>query len=323
MCCDHLPFIYQNASEKNILGELLQLKQEQGIKSIKDIIDVNQIKKCKSECKKNYPVEMPEAKKKPPRDPELGTEKKPAFTCMDIKTWGAKTARSGIYWIELPSKGPQKVFCDLETDNGGWTLFFNYVHQPGQEVILNENKLPENLKTNSHMYLENAGFSSRDVKEVRFLCTERFKTQKKYWHFKTRNPDFIHVAFKGDQSVLKPLSLASGYDEIRAPEQILGKYEIAVLKNTLGKFDFVGESQTGGFTSTIFGSTTYDAYWTVKGESASQDIFECGSSHRVNGNVSSEDDPSMVFTHHSVWFRGSPPTDDEAEDRYVNNIAKK
>lgn len=115
----------------------------------------------------------------------------------------SSSAKSGQYWIELASKGPQKVFCDMESDKGGWTLFFNYVHQPGMDLFLNENKLPENLKTNSHMYLRSAGFAPKDVKEVRLLCVERFKSDKKYWHFKTGNNDIINVAMTGDQSSLK------------------------------------------------------------------------------------------------------------------------
>lgn len=114
-----------------------------------------------------------------------------------------KTAKSGVYWIYLSSKGVQKVFCDLETDKGGWTLFFNYIHEQGAELLLDENKLPFELKTNSHMYLKNAGFNHRDVKELRFLCTERFKSEKKYWHFKTMNSDLIELAMTGDQSLLR------------------------------------------------------------------------------------------------------------------------
>lgn len=111
----------------------------------------------------------------------------------------------------------------METDKGGWTLFFNYVHQPGSEVLLDENKLPFDLKTNSHMYLRNAGFSHRDVKEVRFFCTERVQADKKYWHFKTMNREIIETALTGDQSGLtvrnlffsiknKKLSLFNSFD---------------------------------------------------------------------------------------------------------------
>lgn len=53
------------------------------------------------------------------------------------------------------------------------------------------------------MYLKNAGFNHRDVKELRFLCTERFKSEKKYWHFKTMNNELIELAMTGDQSLLR------------------------------------------------------------------------------------------------------------------------
>lgn len=164
---------------------------------------MNTINSCKAECKKVYPVDMPKPPQKPPRDPTLGKQTNPAMSCMDIKKWGSNSAKSGTYWVNIASKGPQEVFCDMETDKGGWTAFFNYVHQPGAELLLDENKLPTNLKTNSHMHLQNAGFNNRDVKEIRFLCTERIKSEKKYWHFKTMNKEIIDLVMTGDQTGLK------------------------------------------------------------------------------------------------------------------------
>lgn len=53
VCCDHISFIYQYAAEKNLIGELMQLNQEQGIKSINNIVDRSQIHSCKLECQVN------------------------------------------------------------------------------------------------------------------------------------------------------------------------------------------------------------------------------------------------------------------------------
>ena len=77
------------------------------------------------------------------------------------------------------------------------------MHYPGSEMSLNENNFPKSLKSNSHMYLSNAGFSDKDVKEVRFLCSEKTKAGKLFWHFKTFADGLIQTALTGDQNNIK------------------------------------------------------------------------------------------------------------------------
>lgn len=55
---------------------------------------------------------------------------------MDILTWGPRDAKSATYWVSF-GVGTFEVFCDMDTDNGGWTLFFNYIHVPGDDLRLN------------------------------------------------------------------------------------------------------------------------------------------------------------------------------------------
>lgn len=94
----------------------------------------------------------------------------------------------------------------------------------------------------------------------------------------------------------------------------------AVRKSQITKYEYFGKNPKGGFTVTPFGSDEYKSFWTVKGDDPSQDIYECGSYHR--GPISNaEDHPSMAFTHHSIWFRGFPPSEDEARERFMAKMA--
>lgn len=115
---------------------MLRLSGE-GFSNIKTAVSQEEINTCRNACKKQYKIDMPVVLPTPPRDPMLGKEtSNPAISCMDVKRWGDENAKSGEYWIELSSKGLQKVYCDMETDNGGWTLFYNYKHMPSAELTL-------------------------------------------------------------------------------------------------------------------------------------------------------------------------------------------
>jgi hypothetical protein len=83
----------------------------------------------------------------PPRDPELGMNmENPAVSCADIKKWGHEMAKSGDFWIQILGKGLVKVYCDMETDSGGWTLFYSYNHLPGMELILDSSVINFNIE---------------------------------------------------------------------------------------------------------------------------------------------------------------------------------
>lgn len=73
----------------------------------------------------------------PERDETLGTKENPARDCTDIKHWGPEDAKSGSYFVKFNDE-LYEVFCDMDTDDGGWTLFFNYIHVPGQNLILDQ-----------------------------------------------------------------------------------------------------------------------------------------------------------------------------------------
>lgn len=89
MCCDHLQLQFINIAENDIIGELLELRDEQGGEKIKKLVTYNDIKMCKSECGNFYHVEMPVELPPPPKDTKLGkSQENAAYSCADILRWG-------------------------------------------------------------------------------------------------------------------------------------------------------------------------------------------------------------------------------------------
>jgi hypothetical protein len=51
----------------------------------------------------------------------VGTETNPGSSCKDILDRGG-SGGDGVYWIDPDGSGAFRVYCDMSTDSGGWTL---------------------------------------------------------------------------------------------------------------------------------------------------------------------------------------------------------
>ncbi|XP_046856258.1 uncharacterized protein LOC124449380 isoform X2 [Xenia sp. Carnegie-2017] len=59
-------------------------------------------------------------------------------SCKDILT-KYPSANSGVYWINVTDHQPIKVYCEMETQGGGWTLVYSYTFTHYQGFGLTRN----------------------------------------------------------------------------------------------------------------------------------------------------------------------------------------
>lgn len=126
---------------------------------------------------------------------DIGTESNPGLSCNDILTEGGSNG-DGTYWIDPNGSGAFEVYCDMNTDAGGWSLILAYGRSSTSSNGIDESKLPLHPTTGfSHMWLTDAGIPLEGVNELRFFCTS--SGHSRVMHFKTSRASIVGMADTG------------------------------------------------------------------------------------------------------------------------------
>ena len=176
------------------------------------------------------------------------------------------------------------VFCDPQTDGGGWMLMLAYTHQAGGDRPLMAGKLPLSPTGYSHATVKDVlpKIQSTDVAAVRFKCTSQ--NHRRTVHFTSTSTNIISDAIDGTQkATVSDWKASTPLDD-----------HTGILP---ARTNAASNGKSGGFTALPFYSqaATGSYHWTIQNkDSNSPARFEC-------------DDPqgNGFNTHHEV--RTLPP----------------
>ena len=119
------------------------------------------------------------------------------YSCADALA-SMCDATSGLYKICASENGPSTtVYCDQETDGGGWMLLYSYRHLSGENLPVNDSKVPlDPTNGYSHFHMQQLpGYASSVIESVRFYC--RTSAHGRIMHFKNAHPVTAEIAFRG------------------------------------------------------------------------------------------------------------------------------
>lgn len=203
-CCNNMDRVLKFLVQTRSGGAVFKVGNEQEWKKIlQSVFQRTYIDTCRNVCFKEYYIEEEEVDFTPPNDTQLGrTEQNPAEDCRDVKENGGGT-ESDEYWIK-GKKSPRatKMFCDQESEDGGWTLFTSYHWNRFQDKDITRQDGPplSYLKAKSDFNPSKLGFAKNQLKELRFFCFQNIATKPvAFVHMVTKDAEMVEVAFKGKE----------------------------------------------------------------------------------------------------------------------------